>query len=81
MVERAQAMGALTESLSAALPGDFAGSLVAANIRDNGELVVIAASPAWAARLRFETEKLLKAASQTGEQVTRCSIRVSHDMT
>jgi len=79
MVERAQAMGALTESLAAALPDDFAGSLVAANIRDDGELVVIAASPAWASRLRFETEKLIAAANQTDQQVTHCSVRVSHD--
>jgi len=79
MVQRAQAMSALRDSLAEALPDDFAGSVVAANIRGNGELVVIAASPAWASRLRFETDRLIAAAGQSGQQVSRCSIRVSHD--
>jgi hypothetical protein len=80
IVQRAQAMGELTVTLSAALPTDLGGSLIAANIRDDGELVVIARSPAWAARLRFETESLLAAARNTGAKVTGCSVRVSHDL-
>lgn len=79
IVRRAEAMGALTGALAGALPAEFAGSIVAANSREDGELVVIARSPAWAARLRFESEKLLAAARAHGEAATRCTVRVSHD--
>ena len=77
LVERARALGELTDVLSAALPGDCAGAIVAANIRDDGTLVVIAASPAWANRLRYEGEALLSAARQTGATVTDCRVRVT----
>ena len=79
VVERAREMGALTETLSKALDPEMGQALVAANIRDDGELVVIARSPAWAARLRFEADKLLAAAQAAGEDVSSCSVRVSHD--
>lgn len=80
MVQRAQAMARLADRLAAALPEDLAAGIRAANIRDDGELVVIADSPAWAARLRFEGEKLLAAARDANEQVTTISVRVSHDV-
>ncbi|MDX1516526.1 MAG: DciA family protein [Woeseiaceae bacterium] len=79
MVERAQAMGALAGTLAAALPADDRQALVAANLRADGELVVIAASPAWAARLRFEAAALLDAARQAGHPAERLTVRVSHD--
>ena len=46
----------------------------------DGELIVIADSPAWAARLRFEGDKLLAAARDAGEQVTTVSVRVTHNV-
>ena len=76
IVRRAQALGELTEMLAAALPGEFAGSIVAANMRDDGELVVIAASSGWANRLRYETDALAAAARDHGLIVTGCRIRV-----
>ena len=79
MVQRAQRMGALTDTLANALPESFGGSIVAANVRDDGELIVIARSSAWAARLRFETVTLETAARETGAAVTRCTVRVTHD--
>lgn len=80
IVDRAQAMASLTRSLTLALPAELGGALVAANIRENDELVIIAASPAWAARLRFESERLIAAARESGVSVERCSIKVSHDV-
>jgi len=79
LIERARELGALTKTLSKALDPDIGQALVAANVREDGELVVIARSPAWAARLRFETDKLLAAARDAGETVTACSVKVSHD--
>jgi hypothetical protein len=58
------------------LPQDQAGSIRSANVRDNGELVVLAASPAWAARLRFEADRLMAAARETGAEVNACTVRV-----
>tara|TARA_R110002049_G_scaffold73329_19_gene189651 strand:- start:2464 stop:2769 length:306 start_codon:yes stop_codon:yes gene_type:complete len=81
LVKRAQSMCALTAALSAALPGEFADSIVAANIRENGELIVIARSSAWAARLRFEADTLNRAARSTGASVTGVSVRVTQSST
>jgi hypothetical protein len=77
IVRRARDLGELTEVLAGALPADHAGAVVAANVRENGELIVIAASSAWASRLRYETETLLEAARSTGISVDTCRIRVS----
>ena len=76
VVRRAQALGELTEVLVRALPAEFSGSIVAANLRDQGELVVIAASSAWANRLRYEAETLTAAARDNGLTVASCRIRV-----
>lgn len=77
VVQRAREMGELTETLSKAIPDTERGAIVAANIREDGELVVICASPAWAARLRYETDTLLKAARDAGVQATACRVRVA----
>ncbi len=76
IVRRAQGLGELTHSLCKALPDDYAGAVVAANLRQNGELVVIVASSAWANRLRYETETLLAAARAQGLEPTACRVRV-----
>jgi hypothetical protein len=77
LVQHAQKMESLTAVLKTALPSDVAEHLVAANISEDGELVLIGSSPAWASRLRFEGEALLEAARQAGETVSRCRVRVS----
>jgi hypothetical protein len=77
LINRAQRMGELTHVLSKALPESDRGAIVAANVREDGELVVICASSAWASRLRYETEKLLDAAKDAGITAHTCRIRVS----
>ena len=76
IVRRAREMGELAEALAGALPPDEAASLVAANVREDGELVVVCRSPAWAARLRYKADTLLTAARQYGAAVERITIRV-----
>lgn len=76
IVRRARELDCLTEALRRALPADDAAGIVAANIRDDGELVVLAESPAWAARLRYEADRLIQAARDTGATVTGCKVRV-----
>jgi hypothetical protein len=77
IVRRARDLGELTGTLARALPEEYAGALVAANIRENGELVVIVASPAWANRLRYEADTLLAAAREAGLAPTSCRVRVT----
>jgi hypothetical protein len=77
IIRHARDMGELVGQLQAALPDDMNDCIRAANIRDNGELVVLAASPAWAAKLRFEADTLIDAARKTGATVSSCRVRVS----
>jgi hypothetical protein len=77
LIERARSMGRLTETLSKSLPEDLAGSLIAANIREESELVVICRNSAWASRLRFEEETLIAAARSHGVDVDKVSVRVA----
>lgn len=77
LIRRARDMGELATALGRALPAELAEGIVAANIRDGGELVVVCRSSAWASRLRFETESILDAARQTGAEVSTCTVRVS----
>jgi len=77
VINRAREMGELTDILMRALPESDRGAIVAANVRDDGELVVICASSAWASRLRYETEKLLAAAKDAGITAHTCRVRVS----
>lgn len=77
IIRHAQDMGELVQRLQQTLPGDSAASIFAANIRDDGELVILASSPAWAAKLRFEAEGLMATARETGAEVTSCTVRVN----
>ncbi len=77
IVKRARAMGELVEILAEALSERDKTAIIAANIRDDGELVVICESSAWASRLRYETETLLKAARDAGIPAYTCRIRVT----
>jgi hypothetical protein len=72
-------MDALLHALQKALPEDHATSIAAANIRDDGQLVILAKSSAWASRLRFETEALIEAARATGADVMSCTVRVTRE--
>jgi hypothetical protein len=77
IVRRARDMGELTGVLARAIPEDQAQGIVAANVRADGELVVIAATSAWASRLRYETDTLLTAARESGFKAHTCRVRVS----
>jgi hypothetical protein len=79
VISRARRMGELTEILASALPESDRNAIVAANLREDGELVVICASSAWASRLRYETQTLLDAAARAGLSANTCRIRVSQD--
>ena len=77
IVRRARDMGELTHIVSAALPDEYAGAIVAANLREDGDLVLIAASSAWASRLRYETDAIMAAARNAGLSPVACRVRVT----
>ena len=77
VIGRAREMDGLAARLRAALDPEAAPHLVAANLRDGGELAIVCSSPAWAARLRFESDALVEAARAAGLDARRCAIRVA----
>ncbi len=77
IIQRAQQMDELTTALRAELPADAGENLIVANLREDGELVLVCASSAWASRLRFESDKLMQVARKTGLTVRSCRVSVS----
>ena len=75
IIQTANDMDSLTGALQNALAPEIADQLVAANARDDGILVIICSSSAWASRIRFESESLLSAAKRAGFSAD--SVRVS----
>ncbi len=79
LISRAQQMGKLTNVLCSSLPESDQSAIVAANVREDGELIIICASSAWASRLRYETDKLLQAAKDAGFSAHTCRVRVTQN--
>ena len=77
IVRRARDMGELASALVRALPPDEGASILAANVREDGELVILCRSSAWASRLRFASDALLAAARAHGAEASSCSVRVA----
>jgi hypothetical protein len=77
IVRRARDLGELASALARALPPEEGASIIAANVRDDGELVILCRSSAWASRLRFAADALLEAANAHGAGASRCSVRVA----
>ncbi len=77
IVRRARDMDELASALVRALPPEEGASILAANVRDDGELVILCRSSAWASRLRFAADTLLAAARAHGAEASSCSVRVA----
>lgn len=77
IIQTAQNMDVLTAALQAAVAAEMGENLLAANVRDDGELVVICSSSAWASRLRFEEGALLAAATEAGFEASSMRVTVS----
>ena len=76
LVQSAQFTEELTLNLRKELDPEIAENLISANIRDNGELILVASSSAWAAKLRFEADGLLRCARQHAANISRCKVAV-----
>lgn len=77
VVEHARDMGDLAQILRDALPGEQRAAIFAANLRDDGELVILASSSAWASRLRYEADVMAAAVRAVGRDVEKISVRVA----
>lgn len=77
LARRAAEQVGLAGQLRAGLPPALAEHLRAASLREDGTLVVLAASSAWAARLRFESAALLAAAGSLGLAPGRVEVKVA----
>lgn len=77
IIQTAQNMDSLTAALRAATAPENAENLLAANLRADGELVVICSSSAWASRIRFEEDTLIAAARQSGFDATSLRVTVT----
>ena len=77
IIQRAQNMEELATALRAELSPEAGSSLLAANLRQDGQLVLICASSAWASRIRFETDNLMEVARTSGLTVASCKVTVS----
>jgi hypothetical protein len=73
----AAARVALTDHLRASLPAPLGEHITAANLRGDGTLVVLASGPEWAARLRFESDRLLGLCRERAPGAARVRVRVS----
>ncbi len=77
VVQTAQLMDELTTLLQKDLAADLSANLCAASLREDGELVLIATSSAWASKIRFEAENIMETARKSGKRVTKCRVSVS----
>ncbi|MGQ0510881.1 MAG: DciA family protein [Betaproteobacteria bacterium] len=75
LVEKALEINALSRLCGDFLPPELAQRVRAANLKD-GQLVVLAATPAAAAKLRLLSESLCEFLSKRGAKVNSVSVRV-----
>lgn len=66
----------LADSVRKQLPPTLAAAIATCNLRADGTLVVTAASPEWAARLRFEADAILAGCRPTWPAAARVRFRV-----
>jgi hypothetical protein len=75
LVAKAQEIGALAKLCTEFLPAGLGEQIQAANLRD-GELVLLAANPAAAAKLKMLADSLRKFLLRQGSKVSLVSVRV-----
>jgi len=76
LADEARSRVDLGDTIRAGLPEPLDRHVEACNLRDDGTLVVLTSSPEWAARLRFEGERMLAHCRRRYPATTRILIRV-----
>jgi len=76
LIEEAHSRIDLAEVIRAGLPELVGQHLESCNLRDDGTLVILASTPEWAARLRFESDAMLSRCRKLHPGAARIKIRV-----
>ena len=76
LLRRAREMDSVLRLVRDALPEIDPAEIESANLRGDGELVVVCRNSAWASRVRFEGDRILTAARRHGLAVSACRVRV-----
>ena len=77
LVRRAEESISLLSRLRAGMEPAMAAAVSAARLAEDGTLIVLVSSPAWAARLRFETELLQRLCREQHLRCERVEVRVA----
>ena len=77
LADAARLRADLGDYLRKNLDPSLAGGLSHCNIRDDDTLIIIATSPEWASRLRFESQQFINLCRKRGILVRAVKVRVS----
>lgn len=77
LADAAQQRAELSDYLRKNIDQSIAGGISHCNIRDDDILVIIATSPEWASRLRFETQQFIGLCRKRGTLIRTVKVRVS----
>ena len=77
LAAKARLRSSLSDHLRTAIGEPLSDGIMHCNMRDDGTLVIVAASPEWASRLRFEEQRLAELAREFGSDVTGVKVRVA----
>lgn len=67
----------LSEYLRKHLPPSLRDGFLHCNLREKDQLVVLASSPEWASRLRFETALISRLCAEHGTRISSVKLRVA----
>lgn len=76
LARQAARAGSLTELVSGCLPDEYAAHVRSAALSKQCELTITTESPAWAAKLRFESPQLLIALKERDLKVEKIQVKV-----
>ena len=79
LAQEARRRSELGDYLRKQLPPELAEGLVHCNFQTDDTLILVASRPEWAARLRFEADRVKELCAEYGSPVARIKVRVATD--
>jgi len=79
LAQEARSRLELADYIRAGMPADLSAEMISCNLDADNALVVRVSNPAWAARLRFESERLLVLCRERHPKTRSVKVKVSHD--
>ena len=77
LADQARLREDLSDYLRKSLPPELAEGFVHCNLGERNTLVIVASTPAWASRLRFESNRFIELCAAQGTPVMTVKIRVA----